>query len=59
MVATEAQAKEWGGKNTWLGKDVEFMTENRHTREREGQWDTAGLEGMGLKVVEGDKEAAK
>uniref|UniRef100_A0A061RNS8 Phosphoglucan, water dikinase n=2 Tax=Tetraselmis sp. GSL018 TaxID=582737 RepID=A0A061RNS8_9CHLO len=42
----------------WAGAQVQFMTENRHSRERSGKWDTAGLEGAALALVQGDRKAA-
>lgn len=42
----------------WQGKDVSFMRSNDHrNRESETRWDTSGLEGLALKLVEGDKNA--
>ncbi|KAJ0957841.1 putative phosphoglucan, water dikinase [Helianthus annuus] len=40
----------------WQGKEASFMQSNEHgNRERERHWDTSGLEGVALKLVEGDK----
>ncbi|KVI00392.1 ATP-grasp fold, subdomain 1 [Cynara cardunculus var. scolymus] len=41
----------------WQGKEASFMRSNEHgDRERQRQWDTAGLEGVALKLVEGDRD---
>ncbi|CAI0453123.1 unnamed protein product [Linum tenue] len=42
----------------WQGKAASFMRSNEH-RDREGdrRWDTSGLEGLSLKLVEGDRSA--
>lgn len=40
----------------WQGKEASFMRSNEHgDRERQRHWDTSGLEGVALKLVEGDK----
>ncbi|XP_052189149.1 phosphoglucan, water dikinase, chloroplastic isoform X2 [Diospyros lotus] len=42
----------------WQGKDVSFMRSNEHhSREAERRWDTSGLEGRALELVEGDRNA--
>lgn len=42
----------------WQGVDISFMRSNEHrSRERERNWDTSGLEGLALKLVEGDQNA--
>uniref|UniRef100_A0A0D6QW72 CBM20 domain-containing protein n=1 Tax=Araucaria cunninghamii TaxID=56994 RepID=A0A0D6QW72_ARACU len=42
----------------WQGKDITFMRSNEHSsRERERRWNTSGLEGPALKLVEGDQNA--
>lgn len=42
----------------WQGKAVNFMRSNEHrNREREMRWDTSGLEGLALNLVEGDRNA--
>ncbi|KAK9146046.1 hypothetical protein Sjap_005949 [Stephania japonica] len=42
----------------WQGKAVSFMRSNEHrNRELERKWDTEGLEGLALKLVEGDRNA--
>lgn len=42
----------------WQGKDISFMRSNEHRdRESERRWDTTGLEGVALKLVEGDRTA--
>lgn len=41
----------------WQGKEASFMRSNEHgDRERQRQWDTSGLEGVALKLVEGDRD---
>ncbi|XP_048131411.1 phosphoglucan, water dikinase, chloroplastic isoform X2 [Rhodamnia argentea] len=42
----------------WQGKAVSFMRSNEHrNRETEMRWDTSSLEGLALKLVEGDRNA--
>ncbi|XVE81191.1 hypothetical protein DITRI_Ditri15bG0043000 [Diplodiscus trichospermus] len=42
----------------WQGRPASFMRSNEHrNRELERKWDTTGLEGLALKLVEGDKSA--
>ncbi|KAK9082642.1 hypothetical protein Scep_029113 [Stephania cephalantha] len=42
----------------WQGNAVSFMRSNEHrNRELERKWDTEGLEGLALKLVEGDRNA--
>lgn len=42
----------------WQGKNISFMRSNEHiNREFERKWDTLGLEGLALKLVEGDRSA--
>ncbi|OMP05625.1 Carbohydrate binding module family 20 [Corchorus olitorius] len=42
----------------WQGRPASFMRSNEHgNREVERRWDTTGLEGVSLKLVEGDKSA--
>ncbi|XVF65426.1 hypothetical protein PTKIN_Ptkin09bG0248300 [Pterospermum kingtungense] len=42
----------------WQGRPASFMRSNEHhNREVERKWDTTGLEGLPLKLVEGDKSA--
>ncbi|XP_002518612.2 phosphoglucan, water dikinase, chloroplastic [Ricinus communis] len=42
----------------WKGKDISFMRSNEHRdRETERKWDTSGLEGLALALVEGDRDA--
>lgn len=42
----------------WQGREISFMQSNEH-RDKESQrrWDTSGLEGVPLKLVEGDRSA--
>lgn len=42
----------------WQGQGAAFMRSNEHrNRESERKWDTSGLEGMALKLVQGDQNA--
>lgn len=42
----------------WQGKAASFMQSNEHrNRESERKWDTTGLEGVALKLVEDDQKA--
>ncbi|XP_038877930.1 phosphoglucan, water dikinase, chloroplastic [Benincasa hispida] len=42
----------------WKGKEISFMRSNEHhNRESERIWNTFGLEGLALQLVEGDKNA--
>ncbi|CAI0397705.1 unnamed protein product, partial [Linum tenue] len=42
----------------WQGKAASFMRSNEHRdREEDRKWDTSGLEGLSLKLVEGDRSA--
>lgn len=42
----------------WQGKDVSFVrSKDQLDMEKERKWDTSGLEGIALKLVEGDKNA--
>lgn len=42
----------------WQGKAASFTRSNEHwDREKERKWDTSGLEGLALKIVEGDQNA--
>lgn len=45
--------------STWKGKDVRFMKSNDHSGDRRGAWNTDGLEGALLTLVEGDSKAAR
>ena len=38
------------------GRGTVFMQSNEHSRERQGVWNTAGLEGPLLRLVEGDRD---
>ncbi|KAH7573367.1 hypothetical protein JRO89_XS03G0130200 [Xanthoceras sorbifolium] len=41
----------------WQGKAISFMRSNDHgNRETKRKWDTSGLEGFALKLVEGDRD---
>ncbi|KAJ4968179.1 hypothetical protein NE237_014880 [Protea cynaroides] len=42
----------------WQGRSVSFMRSNEHSnREMRSTWNTKGLEGLALKLVEGDRNA--
>lgn len=42
----------------WQGRSVSFMRSNEHrNQETQRRWDTSGLEGFALKLVEGDRKA--
>ena len=45
--------------NAWQGRDIDFMRSNEHSRERNGTWNTEGLDGAALRFVSGDRNAAK
>eukprot|EP00850_Spirogloea_muscicola_P003513 SM000014S00301 [mRNA] locus=s14:501177:507786:- [translate_table: standard] len=49
------EASEFGQR--WQGKGTSFMRSNDHSHDRSGQWDTVGLGGAALRLVEGDKDA--
>ncbi|KAG4126054.1 hypothetical protein ERO13_D10G133800v2 [Gossypium hirsutum] len=54
--ALEVEASPFVGQ--WQGRPASFMRSNEHhNRELERRWDTTGLEGLALKLVEGDKSA--
>lgn len=38
--------------SAWQGKGITFMRSNEHTRERNGVWDTSGLSGPALTLVQ-------
>lgn len=42
----------------WQGKSISFVRSKEHLdMDKESKWDTSGLEGLALKLVEGDKSA--
>ncbi|KAL4852989.1 Phosphoglucan [Chlorella vulgaris] len=45
-------------RREWKGRELRFMRSNEHSRDRQGVWDTSGLEGGVLHLVEGDRDAA-
>ncbi|CAD5332745.1 unnamed protein product [Arabidopsis thaliana] len=52
----ELQKSTLGGQ--WQGKDASFMRSNDHGNREVGRnWDTSGLEGTALKMVEGDRNS--
>lgn len=40
----------------WQGRETVFMQSNEHSRDRQGVWNTHGLQGALLSVVEGDRD---
>lgn len=46
-------------QNKWQGKEVRFMTENQHSKERSGVWNTDGLHGAVLDLVTSDEHSAR
>lgn len=42
----------------WSGDETVFMQSNEHPRERQGKWDTDGLSGASLRLVQGDRDAS-
>ncbi|CAH2044473.1 unnamed protein product [Thlaspi arvense] len=52
----QLQKSTLGGQ--WQGKDASFMRSNEHGNREVGRsWDTSGLEGPALKMVEGDRNS--
>lgn len=52
----EVEASPFVGQ--WQGKTASFMRSNEHRdREAERKWDTMGLQGLAIKLVEGDQNA--
>ncbi|KAJ4887966.1 hypothetical protein Rs2_27714 [Raphanus sativus] len=52
----EVRKSTLGGE--WRGKEASFMSSNEHgSREVGRSWDATGLEGPGLKMVEGDRNS--
>ncbi|KAL6854389.1 hypothetical protein ACP4OV_019292 [Aristida adscensionis] len=50
----ESESSKLGGQ--WQGSEANFMRSNEHrNRESDRMWDTAGLDAISLKLVEGDK----
>ncbi len=43
----------------WQGRSTNFMRSNEHSRERNGAWDTSGVQGIARTIVEGDNGAPK
>lgn len=43
----------------WRGKSTQFMQSNEHRREREGVWNTEGLEGPAFDLVKGDEGSGR
>jgi len=42
----------------WQGREVSFMRSNDHAHEKAGKWDTWGLEGAALHLVQEDQKAS-
>ena len=43
----------------WTGRSTLFMQSNDHRREREGVWNTEGLEGPAFDLVRGDEDSGR
>ncbi len=43
----------------WQGAGPRFMQSNEHSQDRGGQWNSDGLQGAALTLVEGDKSAGR
>ena len=43
----------------WQGREAAFMRSNEHSRERQGVWNSEGLQGAALALVEGDQKHGK
>ncbi|XBI76603.1 hypothetical protein VPH35_069819 [Triticum aestivum] len=55
-VAPGTDSSSFGGQ--WQGSEAVFMRSNEHgNKSSDRKWDTAGLGGMALKLVEGDKSS--
>lgn len=55
-LAPETGSSTFGGQ--WQGSEAVFMRSNEHrNKSSDRMWDTAGLGGMALKLVEGDKSS--
>ncbi|XP_050141844.1 phosphoglucan, water dikinase, chloroplastic [Malus sylvestris] len=53
--AEEVESSPFVGQ--WKGNAISFMRSNEHGNRKGGKWDTSGLEGLALKLVEGDRNA--
>ncbi|KAL9144745.1 hypothetical protein ABFS82_14G316100 [Erythranthe guttata] len=57
-AALEEGVKKSAFVGQWQGKDASFVRSNDRTNEEKNiNWDTSGLEGISLKLVEGDRSA--
>lgn len=57
-AATESEVGTSPFVEQWQGRNATFMRSNEHgNRETERKWDTSGLEGLALKLVQADKNA--
>ena len=43
----------------WQGREVSFMKANEHAKERQGTWNSEGLQGAALAIVDGDREQGR
>ena len=43
----------------WQGRSTQFMQSNQHSGERQGVWNTSGLAGAALDIVQGDRDGAR
>lgn len=43
----------------WQGRSTQFMRSNEHGRDRQGLWNTEGLQGAALALVKGDEGSAR
>lgn len=58
VAATESEVQTSPFIEQWQGKAASFMRSNEHRdRESDRKWDTSGLEGLALKLVQGDQSA--
>ncbi|KAM7279208.1 hypothetical protein ACFE04_006342 [Oxalis oulophora] len=63
VVVPSASTKPLDGEKSpfvsqWQGKAASFMRSNEHgSRESERKWDTSGLQGLAIKLVESDKNS--
>ncbi|CAM8918101.1 unnamed protein product [Rhodiola kirilowii] len=56
VSATPLEAKGSPFVEQWQGRNASFMQSNEHgSRETQRRWDLSGLEGVALKLVEGDQ----
>lgn len=46
-------------QNKWQGKQIQFMQENKHSKQRSGVWNADGLDGAVLELVKGDEHSGR